>query len=1279
MFELSGSKPRSKIGKLSDKLRGKKKEGLSDSASAILPSVTQVMTDSEGEAQEEEQEDEEEAGAGEKKKKKKNKLKSLFVPKSSLQKTSSQSMSSLGPTPEKDTSGLSAESPEGKKKFKLFTHKRPDSSDTKASRLTTPPQLCVNDRALDTEPQHAASTEREQAEEEEEERRRKLSEEEEEQERRKVEEERQRKFDEERKRKEREEEERKKMEEEEERKRKIEEERKRKEREEEEERKRKIEEEKKRKEREEEERKKMEEEEERKRKIEEERKRKEREEEEERKRKIEEEKKRKEREEEERKKMEEEEERKRKIEEERKRKEREEEEERKRKIEEERKRKEREEEEDRKRKIEEERKRKEREEEEERKRKIEEERKRKEREEEEDRKRKIEEERKRKEREEEEERKRKREEEEERKRKMEERKREEEEEKKRKMEEEERKIEEERKRKEREEEEEEEERKWQIEEERKRKEREEEERKRKIEEEERKRKIEEERKQKEREEEEEWRKMDEERQRKTEEERKRKEREEEEEKERKRKIDEERKRKERAEEEERKRKEREEEEERIRIEREKEEQRIKIEEVRQRKLREAEERKRKEKDEEEGMRREKEKEEQRKKMEEEKERKRAAEKKVAEEQRREEEKRERKRREEEEERLRMEREKEKERLMKEEEEHKQRKNERGMKEGGQEQKPVPKARSSRVEPVEPGEPFSLNPFEEHNAVPSARVTAVKPSISLPFVVNTNPFLDDDDDSVDGSLDNFGNIERTSKKGRAPLPPQNRPETTRTTVSPRGFTLEETKQYSQTKEVSKRPAPLPPGSLKKTTEEPGKDHQSSVALGQGVRKTLTALEKPQTKVVSVSKEELRAGYIQSKKEKHVQGPIPKNMDPNNKQANPKHADTQMGQNLSKKQVDTNPFTCGTLVAKHNKGPAPAKPTISFTSSQKSLSDSSGSSLEGDTTDLKEQAHHSLNQDCQDKLSDLTAAEEPKSVVADDTKPELDEESRKFTAAEPLQNDHINDHPKGEVTGEDLNKLNVPESLSLRDQESLVCKQDGYPDLDNLAPESDPETEISKKKSQAPLPPAKPRRAADPDSPNQQISLSATLNLGHLPVSRSDRNDQEKTQDTATVTDTSSPFPPLAETPDVKKSNIFVSAGPAPGSGSRALPCARVMPTDAQSSTGEIKVAGSAPASIIRQHAVKPLNTNQQQPDSSQTPGVSDTMRPGAESTEEGGKGPYSLLTRSELISLLMQQQEQLSKRDNRISELEEYIDKLLLRILEEQPSILLSNSSQKKMV
>ncbi|CAM9186860.1 unnamed protein product [Lampetra planeri] len=134
MFDLSmQDKPRSRLSKLKDKVRGKKKDGFSDSASAIVPPVSQVLTDSEGEPDSISLNQ----TPGEKKK---SKFKKLFAPKSNLQRNTSQSMSTLGSLPEKNSSlsgsrssGLNVDSPEVKKKFKFLGHKRTGSSDSRVS------------------------------------------------------------------------------------------------------------------------------------------------------------------------------------------------------------------------------------------------------------------------------------------------------------------------------------------------------------------------------------------------------------------------------------------------------------------------------------------------------------------------------------------------------------------------------------------------------------------------------------------------------------------------------------------------------------------------------------------------------------------------------------------------------------------------------------------------------------------------------------------------------------------------------------------------------------------------------------------------------------------------------------------------------------------------------------------------------------------------------------------------------------------------------------------
>lgn len=107
MFDLSAAgRSKSRLGKFKDKVRGKKKD------SDASPSFPQVLTDSE----DEEGNGDGEGAAGKEEKKKKKKIKSLFSPKTNLQKNMSQSMSVL---PAKNSlsgsqsSGLNVDASEG--------------------------------------------------------------------------------------------------------------------------------------------------------------------------------------------------------------------------------------------------------------------------------------------------------------------------------------------------------------------------------------------------------------------------------------------------------------------------------------------------------------------------------------------------------------------------------------------------------------------------------------------------------------------------------------------------------------------------------------------------------------------------------------------------------------------------------------------------------------------------------------------------------------------------------------------------------------------------------------------------------------------------------------------------------------------------------------------------------------------------------------------------------------------------------------------------------------
>lgn len=62
-------------------------------------------------------------------------------------------------------------------------------------------------------------------------------------------------------------------------------------------------------------------------------------------------------------------------------------------------------------------------------------------------------------------------------------------------------------------------------------------------------------------------------------------------------------------------------------------------------------------------------------------------------------------------------------------------------------------------------------------------------------------------------------------------------------------------------------------------------------------------------------------------------------------------------------------------------------------------------------------------------------------------------------------------------------------------------------------------------------------------------------------------------------------------------------------------------------------------------------------------------------QPGESGPYTQLTQEELITLVVKQQTDLSKKDEKIVELESYIDNLLVRVMDEKPSILLSMESK----
>ncbi|XP_072538493.1 uncharacterized protein rab11fip1a isoform X1 [Salminus brasiliensis] len=141
-------------------------------------------------------------------------------------------------------------------------------------------------------------------------------------------------------------------------------------------------------------------------------------------------------------------------------------------------------------------------------------------------------------------------------------------------------------------------------------------------------------------------------------------------------------------------------------------------------------------------------------------------------------------------------------------------------------------------------------------------------------------------------------------------------------------------------------------------------------------------------------------------------------------------------------------------------------------------------------------------------------------------------------------------------------------------------------------------------------------------------------------------------------------------------LSTSATPEPGLGGRTMLRAWVSPSEVQSISSQ---SGGSGALIPRRpHPVKPLSSTESQPPSSISVSKdlkAPTIREVAEKSKTVDSGPYTQLTQEELITLVVKQQTELSKKDAKILELEDYIDNLLVRVIDEKPSILLALNSK----
>ncbi|KAL0965615.1 hypothetical protein UPYG_G00283570 [Umbra pygmaea] len=242
---------------------------------------------------------------------------------------------------------------------------------------------------------------------------------------------------------------------------------------------------------------------------------------------------------------------------------------------------------------------------------------------------------------------------------------------------------------------------------------------------------------------------------------------------------------------------------------------------------------------------------------------------------------------------------------------------------------------------------------------------------------------------------------------------------------------------------------------------------------------------------------------------------------------------------------------------------------------------------------------------------------------------------------------------------------------------------------FGPAKDPSRTTSAKRVRAPLPPGSklctPREeeAVEPSCVKSQSSGAPAPNKlsSSVLVKTQNRGVGVALPCVIVAQSSSAPSPPISSPPHpepLKASEGRTHPTPqtthtvsGPKSRLHAVPLPIIRQCSGEDAGG---TGGRSASSTIRPHPVKPLNSPENQPAPNMQESQPGKTTEKVKDTEV--RGPYSQLTQEELISLVMKQQEQLSNRDNKIKELEQYIDNLLVRILDEHPSILMSMNSHK---
>ncbi|XP_041692164.1 rab11 family-interacting protein 1 isoform X1 [Coregonus clupeaformis] len=289
----------------------------------------------------------------------------------------------------------------------------------------------------------------------------------------------------------------------------------------------------------------------------------------------------------------------------------------------------------------------------------------------------------------------------------------------------------------------------------------------------------------------------------------------------------------------------------------------------------------------------------------------------------------------------------------------------------------------------------------------------------------------------------------------------------------------------------------------------------------------------------------------------------------------------------------------------------------------------------------------------------------------------------------------------MTTNDLDKLFAPNNPTDPFASFNDCDSDEPPEQEKTEEQS-PAFQRGfsqiKKKRGAPQPPANSSNKAaigkieldkeDP-SPREDKLISSATTTGCVKLPPQTQNTRQsklygregvETQDkwAADPFTSSSPVPSVLTSPKPPQSIV---GEPTPQTGGKTLLRALVAPSEVQPLTVLSSNGGEPASTPLRPHPVKPMSSIESQaPISTRVVGEMLTYDRTLGKMKAPGmveSGPYTQLTQEELITLVVKQQTELSKKDSKIVELEEYIDNLLVRVIEEKPSILLGLNSVKQ--